>query len=426
MAYGRDWITCSKSHLLSPKDYHKVLGLDSGATERQIKSAYRRLALKYHPDRNPDPKARQKFQEINEAYEYLLKHPGMPADQASTYEEQVAREVYRRQRERMKQYAQARRKEKEEREEVFNKPEWHDPILAIRYLIHFLALVLGLAAVIIPVLIAIFQDPASLAGTFFFILAGILILVYIFEKRKGWFRLGTFMIRWKDVVQFVKKHPGPATNKKCRYTPNRTANGRAYTIELLKTLDIRVRTYGALNHEAGYKNKVTKVEVPRSAKAHQFHRLSSLIKICSLMICMILFPVDSLLWRLLAGIIGGGILSVVMLGLAGVRPKVGYLFTPGLLLKGTIWIFALYQISVFGPGFNVHTTGSVYIVLAGLLFVLDMAFDLVMGIMPFYKWLFRPIFRQGSELDSLYRQGFQNYQELPVYSVLFPFFKWLF
>ena len=53
-------------------DYYEVLNISRGATDEEIKKAYRKLALQYHPDRNPDDrKAEEKFKEINEAYEVL-------------------------------------------------------------------------------------------------------------------------------------------------------------------------------------------------------------------------------------------------------------------------------------------------------------------------------------------------------------------
>ncbi|MBI5029545.1 MAG: DnaJ domain-containing protein [Chloroflexi bacterium] len=54
------------------KDYYKILGVEKNASEKDIKSAYRKLARKLHPDLNPNNKAAQeKFKEVNEAYEVL-------------------------------------------------------------------------------------------------------------------------------------------------------------------------------------------------------------------------------------------------------------------------------------------------------------------------------------------------------------------
>ena len=53
------------------KDYYKTLGVGKSASETEIKDAYRKLARKYHPDVNKDPKAEDMFKEINEAYQVL-------------------------------------------------------------------------------------------------------------------------------------------------------------------------------------------------------------------------------------------------------------------------------------------------------------------------------------------------------------------
>jgi len=53
-------------------DYYEVLGIQRNAGEEEIKKAYRKLALKYHPDRNPgDKQAEEKFKELSEAYQVL-------------------------------------------------------------------------------------------------------------------------------------------------------------------------------------------------------------------------------------------------------------------------------------------------------------------------------------------------------------------
>ncbi len=53
------------------KDYYGVLGIKKGASDDEIKKAYRKQALKYHPDKNKSPGAEDKFKEIAEAYDVL-------------------------------------------------------------------------------------------------------------------------------------------------------------------------------------------------------------------------------------------------------------------------------------------------------------------------------------------------------------------
>ena len=57
------------------KDYYKILGVEKKATQDDIKKAFRKLAVRYHPDKNPgDKKSEEKFKEANEANEVLNCH----------------------------------------------------------------------------------------------------------------------------------------------------------------------------------------------------------------------------------------------------------------------------------------------------------------------------------------------------------------
>ena len=57
---------------MAKRDYYDVLGVNKSASPEELKSAYRKLAVKYHPDKNPgDSKAEEKFKEASEAYHIL-------------------------------------------------------------------------------------------------------------------------------------------------------------------------------------------------------------------------------------------------------------------------------------------------------------------------------------------------------------------
>jgi curved DNA-binding protein CbpA len=57
---------------MSKRDYYEILGVKRDASEEEIRKAFRKLAMKHHPDRNPeDPEAEEKFKEVQQAYEAL-------------------------------------------------------------------------------------------------------------------------------------------------------------------------------------------------------------------------------------------------------------------------------------------------------------------------------------------------------------------
>ncbi|MCK5867653.1 MAG: DnaJ domain-containing protein, partial [Mycoplasmataceae bacterium] len=57
--------------MANKRDYYEVLGISKDTSAGDIKKAFRKLAMKYHPDRNKEAGAQDKFKEINEAYEVL-------------------------------------------------------------------------------------------------------------------------------------------------------------------------------------------------------------------------------------------------------------------------------------------------------------------------------------------------------------------
>jgi curved DNA-binding protein CbpA len=83
--------------MMAEIDYYAVLGLTQNATQEDIKAAYRKLALQYHPDRNQNnPAATEKMKDVNEAYA-ILSHPDkrQEYDQLRREDEELASRRYR-------------------------------------------------------------------------------------------------------------------------------------------------------------------------------------------------------------------------------------------------------------------------------------------------------------------------------------------
>jgi DnaJ-class molecular chaperone len=82
--------------VIDAKDYHKILGVSKKASKEEIQKAFRRLALMYHPDRNKDAGAEERFKEINEAYAVLTGKEKAPQFDAGAISETWEASVVRR------------------------------------------------------------------------------------------------------------------------------------------------------------------------------------------------------------------------------------------------------------------------------------------------------------------------------------------
>lgn len=104
------------------KHYYQILGLPAGASKDEIKKAYRKMAMRYHPDRNPGPEAKKKFMEVLEAYEYLTgfrkmkKGPRLSPDDLQKFYDLMQKAAEEKAKERYRERVRQFRKEQDKKQ----------------------------------------------------------------------------------------------------------------------------------------------------------------------------------------------------------------------------------------------------------------------------------------------------------------------
>jgi hypothetical protein len=107
---------------MSIKRYYNILGLDENASDQDVRRRYRSLAMKFHPDKNPSPEAKEKFILLTEAYEAILNRKDTPtSSRRKTAKDEYSREKQHKERvmAARKRYQEQQMKEQEENERFF-------------------------------------------------------------------------------------------------------------------------------------------------------------------------------------------------------------------------------------------------------------------------------------------------------------------
>jgi len=395
------------------KDYHKVLEINDGAGEAEIKQAYRNMAKKFHPDINDSPDAHLKFIEITEAYEILMNRDlheyyiHREAGQDSAYMRAQYEKARREAQESAKRYAQMKYEKFMQEQEAFKKSGWHDLILTFRYTMRILAFPAIGILIVLPLLGGEF---AVLSGYVMFWLFALLIVVFIMYNWKNYLRIDAYYYHLSDIGKTWQESSNK-TKIDCYYCKGQKAMVYPYKIQLFRILSMQIQTFGALyGKKAGSRREQKTILIPRSRKAFLIHAFASMIKISTLILCLVFITRESLVrFSLPIGLIIGACLSGLLLWAMGSRSKVSYLVSYGMLIKFFAWVLL---IGLFGS-------------YAFIFLFFDPMLEALLRFISKDK-LFIPITRQYPSFSNLFHKQYQLYMELPVLSVISPLFRWLF
>jgi len=411
------------------ESYYKILGLSLDADEKSLKKAYHKLALKIHPDVNPDTDAVKKFQELCEAYEIILSRinsntqifvsqPEEEGDDLVDYEE-----IIKKARERATARARMRYEKVKAEKEFF---ESHPLFVVLRYIGNYLAIPLSFGLIFFPIIAAFQEGIHMFFGLFFFWIIGGVLIMHINSKKETWFHPGKINITWHEIISFFHIEKREVAKEACFFSKNRMANSTAFHYTLFQVRDIQLKNYGAAMHSVGYKRKYKEVIIPRSYKAYLLHFILSIIKPIIFVLGLIFFPIPSFIWRIAFSFCLVLIIENLILFIGRTKSKTRFLLTPFVLIKISLWIIIILSQTTLYSGLVLFSTNILFAIVLLMLFFLDLVLDLTLRIFPFYKKMYRPLLKQPGKIENLFEEGYQNYLDIPIWTTIYPFFRYLF
>jgi hypothetical protein len=414
------------------KDYFAILQVPENSSPAEIQKAYRQLALRYHPDVNKSPDAHEKFCEITEAYEFLMNH--WPQHVARYPETSTARQKYaeyrhtddyerfrRETREKAQQQARMRYEKFKKQHEAFQESGINDIALLFTAFIRLLSIPMFLGLALLPIVLAFVSWQWIFMGIVMWPVATI-IGWYMHDNRRHYMLPGTFYYSPSRLRHlFTDTHPSDTS---CYYCSAETANSKPFHLDLLKLKDLKISTGGYRQHNVNYINRNITILVPRSRKAFIIHSLNGLVKILSIIGCMFFFPVSSIVWRMLAGMVLGGLVATIMLAITRTRSNVSYLFSTSMILRLAAWLISLLLASriTFNP-FDIQTTDAIHFVITAILVFDSLLMQLIEMVV---KKSTIPLFSQYPDANVKFAEGYRVYNDVPLLSVVYPLFKWIF
>lgn len=407
------------------KNYFEILGVNPPSSLDEIKSAYRKLAKKYHPDLNKSPNASSIFIEITEAYEVLTYRMSNKQEEDDSAHQQQEYEAFLAH---VREAAQRRARMKYEKfkkeHEAFQESGLYDVVLLLKYLGLILLPLVAAALVIFPIVVAILSgEIVAFFYLFVFWVIGLFLFYYILQQGKDYFKREKFYYSFRKVWGKLMQTRTDSTEL-CFFTKGHVANSTAYTIEMLRVKNIKLQNSGPFQHYAGIDRTSCEVTFPRSRKALLVHLYVSITKCSALLLSLFFLPVSSFIWRFIFGLGIAWLGGSVLLLLTGVKSKVGYLFSVATMLKIAFWLGPILLVSRFSwHPFNIVTTDLDKMLVVILAFT-DSFLEQAMKI-PKHTNLYRPILKSYRILDTYFSQKYYLYLEIPLWTAIYPLLRWM-
>lgn len=317
-------------------------------------------------------------------------------------------EIKRRSRDKARQHARMKYEKFRKEHEAFQESGLYDLFLLSKYVWRIIVFPLILVFLFLPILNEEISSQPS--GYVLFWLLSLGLIIFVIANRKGYFKLGKFYFGIKDFINRLKVQ-NFENDEICYYTNKTITKGKQYQISLFKVKKIILRNDGPLFGRQVGQNRIYKtVSIPRSKKAYIIHTSTTFIKLLAIAIS-ILFLIETPYsdWSFLIGLFSGGIISTFVLFITKTKSKTSFLLSYGLVIKILIWALAI----------------IIFKEMAFLMIFFDPLIEGLLRTISKHK-LFKPIIRQYHELDKLLAGQYQLYLEIPLVTVIYPFFKWLF
>lgn len=409
--------------------YRKILGVKNDADKEEIKKAYRRLAKKYHPDKNKSEDAHLKFIEITDAYENLC-FPKKNPDSKTHYQE-ASYKKYDYHEEVRKQKEEARREKQRKMREAYQKAKKENEFLkkiGLYNTLVFIRLLNGAFAIGVILIIApfLFSWLTSWILPVFFIplvAGGAWILWFVYQNDNK--------TKTSPVFDFSAFKPDRFLNinynyegDKCFFNSRRKADATPYCFLLYKPKNKDAKLVSENRDVIVFNRKLRRINVPRNRNSLIIQRIASGIKIFSLFAALIFVDTQSVLWRIIFGLFTGGCISSLLFLVSRTRSASWFLFDAANVVRFTILLLII-SLNTYSYMGDYYLHDDAFVIIISIVVISELFIQLVKQTLP-DSYFNKPFWNMHKKSNQLFKSGYHFGNGLPILNYFYPAYKWFF